>query len=316
LPSGSKRRSWNAQDQAEVILPNGGRIVCKAAAQGREKFQGTSPRAAILDEEHPEDIYEEVSRGLAETGGPCVLSMTPLKGLTWTYQKFMQSPAPGHLHSRIIGLDNPHVRSKNLLRYFAHLPAERRDARLYGLYAAAKGLIYPSFRRGVHVIPAQAIPEDWKRYRSIDFGYNFACVWGALDPVRDQLHIYTDLLTQDVPLSGNARQILNLSGADRYAWTLADPADKDARATLARDHKLPTLKAKKDVEAGIDAVAERLHVCDQGYPRLVIHDSCRELLRELAVYRRNDKGEIKKQNDHLCDCLRYMVYYLARQPKW
>jgi phage terminase large subunit-like protein len=316
LPAGSQRRKWKAQDQAEVILPNGGRIVLKAAAQGREKFQGNAPRAAILDEEHPEDVYEEISRGLAETDGPAVLSMTPLKGLTWTYQRFVHEPPPGHLHSRITGLDNPHVKSRSLLARFSHLEPHKRDARLYGKFARARGLIYPSLDRAIHVINDLPDLTGWEKYRSIDFGFNFACLWGAYNPNRDQLVIYRELLTQDVKLSGNARQIKLLSGDDRYAWTVADPADRDGRITLARDHDIITSPAKKDVEAGIDAVAERLAVTSGGYARLVIHASCVELLRELNLYRRRPDGTIHKQADHLSDCLRYMIYWMKTAPKW
>jgi phage terminase large subunit-like protein len=316
LPAGSRRRKWKAQDQAEVILPNGGRIVCKAAAQGREKFQGNAPRAAILDEEHPEDVYEEISRGLAETDGPAILSMTPLKGLTWAYSRFVHDPPPGHLYSRITGLDNPHVRSRGLLARFQHLEPHKRDARLYGKFARARGLIYPSLSRAVHVRLAGQIPEDWPKYRAIDFGFNFACLWAALDTNRDQLVVYRELLTQDVKLSGNARQIRNLSGAEVYEWTVADPADRDGRESLARDHDIYTTPARKDVEAGLDAVGERLAVCAQGHPRLVIDPSCTELLRELNLYRRKPDGSIHKKDDHLADCLRYLVYYLSLSPQW
>ena len=48
--------------------------------------------------------------------------------------------------------------------------------------------------------------------------------------------------------------------------TVADPADRDGRDSLARDHDIYTAPAKKDVEAGIDAVAERLAVSGQGHP--------------------------------------------------
>lgn len=316
LPAGTKRRKWKAVDQAECIMPNGGRIVCKAAAQGREKFQGNAPRAAILDEEHPEDVYEEISRGLAETDGVAVLSMTPLKGLTWAFDRFVHNPPPGHLYSRITGLDNPHVRSRSLLARFSHLEPHKRDARLYGKFARARGLIYPSLDRAIHVVEPRTLPPEWRRFRAIDFGYNFACVWGALDPDLDQLHIYCELLTQDVKLSANARQIIALSGQDRFAWTVADPADKDGRITLARDHDLHTSPARKGVEPGIDAVAERLALCEQGHPRLVFHANCVELLRELNLYRRKPDGTIHKEADHLSDCLRYMVYWMKTEPKW
>ena len=269
-----------------------------------------------MDEEHPEDVYEEISRGLAETDGPAILSMTPLKGLTWAYSRFVHDPPPGHLYSRITGLDNPHVRSRGLLARFQHLEPHKRDARLYGKFARARGLIYPSLSRAVHVRLAGQIPEDWPKYRAIDFGFNFACLWAALDTNRDQLVVYRELLTQDVKLSGNARQIRNLSGAEVYEWTVADPADRDGRESLARDHDIYTTPARKDVEAGLDAVGERLAVCAQGHPRLVIDPSCTELLRELNLYRRKPDGSIHKKDDHLADCLRYLVYYLSLSPQW
>ena len=312
LPLGTKRRNWNAENQAEARLPNGGRIVCKAAAQGREAFQGTAPTAAILDEEHPEDVYEEVTRGLAETDGPCILSMTPLMGLTWTYQKFIHEPPPGHLTDTIYGLDNPHVRSRGLIRRFQHLPPERRDARLYGIFAAARGLIYPQLSQALHVVPSQAIPDHWPRYRSIDFGFNFACLWLALDPDRDVLHVYRELLTQGEALGHNAEKVKGLSGGEVYDVTIADPADKEARIKLAHEYGIGTDAARKDVEAGIDAVYQRLGLTDDGYARLVIWEGCRELLRELRAYRRKDTGEVRKEADHLADCLRYAAYWVER----
>jgi hypothetical protein len=133
---------------------------------------------------------------------------------------------------------------------------------------------------------------------------------------RDQLVIYRELKTADVNLSTNARQIQALSGVEGYDWTLADPADKDARNKLQREHNMPTYKALKDVESGIDAVLERLAVCAQGYPRLVVDASCVELLAELRTYRRKDDGTVRKDNDHLADCLRYMVYFLSREVRW
>lgn len=318
LPSSTRRRNWAAENQAEARLPGGGHIVCMAAAQGWEAFQGTAPVAAILDEEHPEEVFEEITRGLAETDGPCLLSMTPLKGMTWTYQRFVGEPPPGHLTDTIYGLDNPHVRSAGLIRRFAHLPPERRDARLYGKFAAARGLIYPQFCRAVHVVAARHMPAEWDRWRSIDFGFNFACLWACLDPDRDQLIVYRVLKTQGEPLGHNARQVRALSEQDpgEYELTLADPADREARIKLAGEYNIPTTPARKDVETGIDAVHERLALTPDGYPRLVITEDCAALIDELVAYQRKDDGSVKKEGDHLADCLRYLVYRLQRESSY
>lgn len=311
LPVGTKRRMWRADDEAEAIMPNGGRILCKAAAQGRKAFQGTAIVGAVLDEEHPEDVYEEVMRGCAELDAPILLPMTPLNGLTWTYKIFIAEPREGHLHRSIYGLDNPHVSSRALIKRFKHFNPEKRDARLYGKYASAKGLIYPSFSRQVHVIKPYDLDPKLLRWRSIDFGYWFGCVWAAYEPDRDQIVVYIANKTEGLHISANGRQIKNLSKLEEYKATFADPADKKGREELA-DMGIKTKKARKDVEAGINTVCEALALTAQGYPRLVIFDTCKALILELEQYRRDKNGNVKKTNDHLADCLRYLLYTRKR----
>ena len=41
--------------------------------------------------------------------------------------------------------------------------------------------------------------------------------------------------------------------------------------------------------------------------RLKIFKTCFPLFAELSRYHRNERGEVVKENDHLCDCLRYLV---------
>ena len=41
--------------------------------------------------------------------------------------------------------------------------------------------------------------------------------------------------------------------------------------------------------------------------RLKIFKSCTNLLKELSLYHRDDKGKIVKKNDHLIDAMRYLV---------
>ena len=158
--------------------------------------------------------------------------------------------------------------------------------------------------------------HQWKDGPSFGplIGFNFACLWGALNPNLDQVIIYRELITQDLKLSANARQIKNLSGHERYQHR-GRSADRRLDH-LARDHDIITSPAKKDVEAGIDSVAERLALTKQGHPRLVIHSSCLQLLKELNLYRRRPDGKIHKEADHWSDCLRYMIYWMKTAPTW
>ena len=56
------------------------------------------------------------------------------------------------------------------------------------------------------------------------------------------------------------------------------------------------------VEAGILEVWQRL-----SSGRLKIFNNLRNTLAEFRLYRRDEKGKIVKENDHLMDCIRYLV---------
>ena len=82
-PRGSIEKKWRAQDRAQLILPNGGKIMSLSADSGREKYQGFSANLIIMDEEHPLSLFEEAMLRVTDRNGSIVLTMTPLKGLTW-----------------------------------------------------------------------------------------------------------------------------------------------------------------------------------------------------------------------------------------
>jgi phage terminase large subunit len=105
--------------------------------------------------------------------------------------------------------------------------------------------------------------------------------------------------------------------------------DAEDRATLERHLGVRTLAAHKAVSPGIQAVASRLKVAGDGRPRLfLLRDALDErdpLLveakrptctdEEVESYVWNVAGGRKKgeeplkENDHGCDCTRYLVAY-------
>jgi phage terminase large subunit-like protein len=66
------------------------RIIGKAAEQGRTKYQGARIAQFWGDEEHPQDIYDEVQPRLLRFGGRTINTLTPLKGLTWIYHRIYE----------------------------------------------------------------------------------------------------------------------------------------------------------------------------------------------------------------------------------
>ena len=86
----------------------------KAYEQGREKFQGTSKHHIHLDEEPPQDIFDECYMRTVDSGGHIRLSMTPLKGETDLYITIYEAEEGSLLYDSVTVslLDNKYIPEK------------------------------------------------------------------------------------------------------------------------------------------------------------------------------------------------------------
>jgi phage terminase large subunit len=276
-----------------------------------------------LDEEHPQDIFEELLLRCADTpyGGKLILTMTPLKGMTWPHEYFVEKELDGFGRITISGLDNPFVSSVKLRRATQHLSKASQESRLHGRFTLQTGLVYSEFRNDIHVVEPVPIKEDWLIYRGVDFGvrHPFAVVWVAHDQNKNQLHVFREYLATEKTTIENGQMVHALSIKDNpVEWTSADPESRDGRLILARYCNIPNKPAPKHmgVIAGIEEVKKWLQVNADGAPGIVIHSCCKKLIKEIRSYRwkpDQKKDTVIKANDHALDALRYVCMTLSRQ---
>ena len=319
LPAGTTRRNWTAENEAEAVLPGGGKILCKAWAQGRGGFQGDAIHAAWVDEEPGDQpAWNELLMRLADYDGRVLVTFTPgLMGLTWVYDRYVKDAPPGIASCAIFGVDNPFVSADVLRELLAQFGAHERAARERGEWVQLEGRVWPQWRRDLHVIPARPLPADWRRWRGIDFGVRdaFACVWVARDPSSGLHHLYRVLHRPQYTTRQNGDEINRLTGSEVIEASVADSAGLDQRRTLAAECRISTQASPKDIREGVNAVAELLEPDAEGRPGLVVHDTCVPFIREIEAYRWADKGRevpVDKDN-HSLDALRYLVLWLKRQ---
>jgi hypothetical protein len=148
------------------------------------------------------------------------------------------------------------------------LPGVLRERLRFGRWVSAEGTVY-QFDARIHLLDPFAIPPEWPRIRSIDFGYSnpFCCLWLALDP-DGRLYVYRELYMTGRTVRAHAEQINRLSQGEGYMATVADH-DAEDRATLA-ECGIHTLPATKALSVGIQAVELRLQVQGDGKPRLFV----------------------------------------------
>lgn len=216
-----------------------------------------------------------------------------------------------------------------------------------GKWVSAEGMVYESWNPSVHVIDRFDIPDSWKRYWTIDFGFTnpFVLQCWAVDP-DDRLILYREIYHTRRLVEDHAKQILSLvrrpiEGVEdpdwenpaHWEWTEPKPQavicdhDAEGRGTFARKTGLPTRAAYKSVTDGIQYVDSRLSVDATGKPRIMLmRDSLVERDPQLKVSERpqcteeevpgyiwditegkQPKESPVKENDHGCDAMRYVV---------
>jgi hypothetical protein len=73
-------------------------------------------------------------------------------------------------------------------------PEHIRRQLLEGDWDAVDGVAFPEWRQAIHIIDPFEIPEEWVRFRSLDWGYAkpYACHWFAVD-YDGRLYCYREL---------------------------------------------------------------------------------------------------------------------------
>jgi hypothetical protein len=245
-------------------------------------------------------------------------SMTPLTPQPWLEEKVMYLPETDEVFYANLN-DNRksrggYIDDKEIDLMIAQWPVEVQETRIKGHFAAFLGAVYKTFNRQVHVCDPFKIPDDWTKYRVIDWGFNnpFCCLWMARDKDK-RWFVYNEHYEAQQTLARHAQEIKRISGKERYRCTWADH-DAQERYEF-KQLGIPTSPAKKDVHLGIEAVQAALKVQGNGKPRVQIFKDCKHTIKEMGGYKWAEGSEIKdakdeplQLNDHTCDCIRYGIY--------
>jgi phage terminase large subunit len=201
-----------------------------------------------------------------------------------------------------------------------------RQAWRDGNWDMLAGQYFSGFNRSVHVVEPFAIPDNWKRYRAIDYGLDcLACLWIAIDE-RGDYYVYREYAESDKVISAGAKDIIELSEDESILYTIA-PDDLWARsqesakskADLFRESGLNLLKGNRNREAGWLAVKELLTIKNGG-SRLKIFSNCTELIECLPALQRDSKKPTDCMTEphditHLPDALRYFCLQYTQPAK-
>ena len=202
--------------------------------------------------------------------------------------------------------DSPHLTQQQKDDLWAAIPPHQRSARAKGIPTLGSGIIYAIDEDDILVDPFE-IPAYFRRCYAMDVGWNrTAALWGALDPDTDVLFLYDEHYRAQSEPVVHAHAI-----RARGAWIpgVIDPASRGRSQVdgtqlfqMYQELGLELTIANNAVEAGIYETHTRFST-----GRLKVFRSLSNFVSEIRIYRRDEKGKIVKERDHLVDCLRYLI---------
>lgn len=291
---------------AESVL----RLTGWEAVKNRDKGRGVENNLVVLDECAFFPLFKEkfekvIEPTLLTTKGRLIICSTP-NGFNHFYDYAnLAQQSDEWLYSHATSYDNPFNDPNELYR----LREQKEDDAFQQEYMAdfrkMQGLVYKEFRREKHVYTDKVFNQA-DVLVGIDWGWtNPAAIVKVIKDTDGNFYV-TEEWYKTEKTTDEIIEVAKSYQANKY---YPDPAEPD-RIDIARKAGLNVREVSKNIVAGISAIQELFKT-----GRLFIHASCTNLIWELETYSYPDKKEDHnesevpiKENDHLMDALRYVLY--------
>ena len=223
----------------------------------------------------------------------------------------------------------------NYIRQLEALPEELRRAHLGGDWDVHAGQYFREFSRDRHVIEPFEIPSWWRRFRSMDWGYNDPCcvLWHAVDG-ENRVYTYRELYVRETRAGEVASMVLELSRGESISYTVASPDmwqkrgavlsgaggfEGETLAELFTSSGLSLTPADNSRVPGWNRVRDFLAVAPDGRPNWLCFSDCRNLIRQLPAlqFDQHNREDAADGDDHAPEALRYALMsrpHAGKQP--
>ena len=226
------------------------------------------------------------------------------------------------------------------------LPPKLREAWLYGSWNIFEGQFFEDFmddpehymdRQWTHVIEPFEIPDNWKIYRGLDWGYNkpFACGWFAVSEDNVIYHILELYGCTQTPNEGVKwtppklfDEIHRIESEHRWLRCkkiigIADPAIWDAQtgesiADTAAKHQVYFSPGDHKRIPGWMQMHYRFAFDENGFPLFYVFKNCKNFIRTIPMLQ-FDEHKVEDLDtdgeDHIADMVRYVLMSRPIKPR-
>lgn len=240
------------------------------------------------------------------------------------------------------------ITQENIDKLLSAFSPQARKRYLEGCWDVFSGRIYPGFDTTLHVVPQIPLQPHWKVYETIDHGLTnpTAVGWWAVDEDDNWYLLDEHYEGGGKPVQYHAaiikqkrqrweKNFCGLTYLDSACWAATQSvgghvfsiADEYAK------HGIYAIPGAKDWDTAFSRITGHLNMDAEhrnpftgvsGAPRLWVHESCRQTIREFNGYAwKKNRGAILKnmpdepqdRNDHAMDALAYLAVSIHTTPK-
>lgn len=214
--------------------------------------------------------------------------------------------------------DNPSLSERVIQRYESMYHGVFYDRYILGKWVVAEGLVYQFDDASEYTVTHDEALGDKRGmwYLSIDYGITnpFAALLWRVTPdcayIVDEYYFASRETGRRRTDSEHYDAVAKFASDHNIDAIVIDPSATSFKEEIYRRGKYDVSNARNDVLEGIQVTDQMLH---NGYVK--ISDTCTETLKEMQLYRWDDKAakdEVVKENDHAMDAMRYFANTKAK----
>lgn len=354
IPMQCELYGFAVYNSAERVFrfPNGSRIKLGYCDTMQDVYQYQGQEYAVIGLEEATHFTEEQMRFLTTCNRTTRKDFSPRMyytcnpgnvGHAWVKRLFIdrlyaenENPndylfIPARIYDNKVLLDA----DPNYIRQLEALPEELRRAHLDGDWDVHAGQYFREFSRDRHVIEPFEIPSWWRRFRSMDWGYNDPCcvLWHAVDG-ENRVYTYRELYVRETRAGEVASMVLELSRGESISYTVASPDmwqkrgavlsgaggfEGETLAELFTSSGLSLTPADNSRVPGWNRVRDFLAAAPDGRPNWLCFSDCRNLIRQLPAlqFDQHNREDAADGDDHAPEALRYALMsrpHAGKQP--
>ena len=354
IPMQRELYGFAVYNSAERVFrfPNGSRIKLGYCDTMQDVYQYQGQEYAVIGLEEATHFTEEQMRFLTTCNRTTRKDFSPRMyytcnpgnvGHAWVKRLFIdrlyaenENPndylfIPARIYDNKVLLDA----DPNYIRQLEALPEELRRAHLDGDWDVHAGQYFREFSRDRHVIEPFEMPSWWRRFRSMDWGYNDPCcvLWHAVDG-ENRVYTYRELYVRETRAGEVAAMVLELSRGESISYTVASPDmwqkrgavlsgaggfEGETLAELFTSSGLSLTPADNSRVPGWNRVRDYLAVAPDGRPNWLCFSDCRNLIRQLPAlqFDQHNREDAADGDDHAPEALRYALMsrpHAGKQP--